>query len=432
MIRITKERLKAEGFTKDILDKKIQEFMIELENHKKTVGVPLPVPVSTLISDIVHAGDYEIVENPEPNEVDDNPPVTREENIQKIADDLLKNIDKDYTENEQKTFFQQAEEAEKYLTGIDDSAPFLTARATSRGITVRELACKVLMKKNIKAFISGKILGYMDILLNNNTIDENNFDLWPSLDPTEHKELSKLLVENTYPRSKDEFKEYCLKNLGKPILTINVENNQVEEKINEALIFYNKYTSELTKKTYYKYKITESDRTNGYVTLPENVIGKVNIFSITDSNEYQYIFDNVQDFSDHELLNIYMDTKQLETVTQVFSEKQPLSFQRSANLLYIDSDWNNLPVGQYIVVECNEIIKPNLYFEIWQESWIQEYVITLIREQWGENLSKFASIQLPGVNVFNGEKMSYEARKTKTKLEEDLIAINAGSSVQNT
>lgn len=85
------------------------------------------------------------------------------------------------------------------------------------------------------------------------------------------------------PTSRSEFKEYCLRKLGKPVIEINVDDDQVEDRIDEALKMYWDYHFDGTEKIYYKHQVTSTDKSNKYITLPENIIGAVNIFDVGDA-----------------------------------------------------------------------------------------------------------------------------------------------------
>ena len=92
------------------------------------------------------------------------------------------------------------------------------------------------------------------------------------------------------PTSREEFIEYCLKKLGKPVLEINVDYEQVEDRVDEALAYYHDYHFDGSEKTYLLYQITEQDQTNKYLTIPQNIIGVTNIFDIGDSYSTNNLF----------------------------------------------------------------------------------------------------------------------------------------------
>ena len=82
------------------------------------------------------------------------------------------------------------------------------------------------------------------------------------------------------PRTRDEFKTYCLRKLGAPVIEINVDDDQIDDRVDEAIRYYWDYHFDGAEKVYYKYRINDVDITNKYITMPDNIIGVVNIFPI--------------------------------------------------------------------------------------------------------------------------------------------------------
>ena len=102
--------------------------------------------------------------------------------------------------------------------------------------------------------------------------------------------------------------------------------------------------------------------------------------------------------------------------------KQPIRYARHKNRLYVDTDWGNLAVGSYLVVEAYEVVDPLVYNDAWNDRWLQNYATTLIKEQWGSNLTKFTGMNLPGGVQFNGEKIYNDAVEARTKMEQEMIS----------
>ena len=106
------------------------------------------------------------------------------------------------------------------------------------------------------------------------------------------------------PTTKAEFKEWCLRKLGKPVIEINVDDDQVDDRIDEALSYYWDYHFDGTEKTFLKHVLTSTDITNKYITIAENIIGVVNIFDIGDSLSVNNIFNILP----NSILNIWLST----------------------------------------------------------------------------------------------------------------------------
>ena len=233
------------------------------------------------------------------------------------------------------------------------------------------------------------------------------------------------------PTTRKEFKEWCLRKLGKPVIEINVDQDQAEDRIDEALSYYWDYHFDGTEKTFLKHQITQTDIDNGYITVPENIIGAVNIFdlgsNITASTgmfnvQYQFVLNNLHDFINYNMVNFYMSMQHLQFMEEILVGKQPIRYNRHINRLYIDTDWKRLTVGNYIVAECYSIVDPDTYADVWKDRWLQNYATAKIKFQWGSNLTKFVGMSLPGNVQFNGEQILADAREEIQRLEEDMIS----------
>jgi len=233
------------------------------------------------------------------------------------------------------------------------------------------------------------------------------------------------------PTTRKEFKEWCLRKLGKPVIEINVDQDQADDRIEEALSYYWDYHFDGAEKTFLKHQVTEDDKTNGYIDVPENVIGAVNIFSlgsnITASTgmfnvQYQFVLNNLHDFINYNMVNFYMSMQHLQFMEEVLVGKQPIRYNRHINKLYIDTDWSRLSVGDYIVAECYSIVDPATYADVWKDRWLQNYATAKIKFQWGSNLTKFVGMSLPGNVQFNGEQILADAREEIQRLEEEMIS----------
>jgi len=233
------------------------------------------------------------------------------------------------------------------------------------------------------------------------------------------------------PTSRADFKEYCLRRLGKPVIEINVDDQQVEDRIDDALKYWSTYHCDATEKMYYKYQITGTDKTNGYITLPDNVIGAVRIFDlgigqgsgdILNNVPFQIFMSEVYLYAGQELLPFYMTMMNLQFINDVLVGKQPIRYNRHSNRLYIDTNWNRWNVGDYIIVECYNVIDPDDFVQAWGDIFLQRYATALIKRQWGEQLKKFGQVQMAGGVVFNGQAIYDEAVAEIDKLEHEMIS----------
>jgi len=233
------------------------------------------------------------------------------------------------------------------------------------------------------------------------------------------------------PTTREDFKEYCLRKLGKPVLEINVDDTQVEDRIDEALAFYHDYHFDGTQKVYLAHSVTAEDKANKYITIPEAVIGVINIFDIGDSYStnnlfnirYQIALNDLFAFNYGPFAPYYMALQNVALAEELFVGRQSLRYNRHVNKLYIDMDWEaKIATGEYIIVEAYQKVDPETYSDVWADRWLQRYASALIKKQWGENLKKFEGLQMPGGLTFNGQKIWDEASDEITKLEEEMIS----------
>jgi hypothetical protein len=232
------------------------------------------------------------------------------------------------------------------------------------------------------------------------------------------------------PSTRAEFKEYCLRSLGKPVISINVDDDQVEDRIDQALKYYGDYHFDATEKVYYKHQVTSTNITNKYITLPENIIGAVSIFSIGDPSvrsddlfniRYQIALNDLYTLTSVSLVPYYMTMQHLAVIQELLVGRQPIRFTRHRNILHIDMDWNTINAGEYLLVEAYQIIEPDVYTDVWGDRWLAEYATQLIKRQWGNNLKKFGGMQMPGGVTFNGQQIYDEADADIKKMEQEMI-----------
>ncbi len=169
--------------------------------------------------------------------------------------------------------------------------------------------------------------------------------------------------------SREEFKEYCLRKLGKPVIEINVDDDQVEDRIDEALKYYWDYHFDGTEKVYYKHLVTASDISNKYITLPENIIGAVRIFDIGNymsvnnifNIRYQIALNDLYTLTYQSMVPYYMAFQHIQMLEQLLVGQQPIRFNRHTDKLYIDVDWTKIVEGYYLVIEAYQVVDPETY-----------------------------------------------------------------------
>jgi len=233
------------------------------------------------------------------------------------------------------------------------------------------------------------------------------------------------------PSSRTELKDYCLRRLGYPVVDINVDDEQVEDRIDDALKYYQDYHYDGTERIFLKHQVTADDISNEYITIPEAVIGVVRVFDIGDAIQssslfnirYQIHLNDLFDFTSTTYVPYVSAMRHVEQLEEIFVGKKPIRFQRHKNQLNIDMDWgNDIIAGEYIIIEAYRILDPDTYSDVYGDRWLARYTTALVKRQWGENLKKFEGMTLPGGVTFNGQKIWEEATEEINKLEEEMIS----------
>jgi hypothetical protein len=232
------------------------------------------------------------------------------------------------------------------------------------------------------------------------------------------------------PTTKQEFIDYCLRKLGAPVIEINVDPDQVDDRVDEALKYYWDYHFDGTSKEYYVYPLTQTDIDNKYISLPDDIIGVTQVFPIGDSLvntnslfdiRYQIILNDLYTLTSTTIVPFFMTMQHLQFLEYILVGRQPIRFNRNMNKVYIDMSWKKVGVGTYVVFECYKRIDPDTYPEIWKDRWLARYATALIKKQWGSNLTKFTGMVLPGGIQFNGMAILSDAESEIQQLENEMI-----------
>ena len=230
------------------------------------------------------------------------------------------------------------------------------------------------------------------------------------------------------PTTRSEFKAYCLRKLGAPVIEINVEDDQVEDRIDEALKYYGDYHFDGTERIYYKHQVTSNNISDGYIILPENIIGAVRIFDVSGSMvtnnifdiRYQIALNDMYTLTSVSMIPYYMAFQHIQLLEQLLVGQQPIRYNRHNDRLYVDMNWDKVNVGGYIIVEAYQVLDPEVYTDAWSDRWLTRYATALIKKQWGTNLTKFTGMQLPGGVQFNGDKIYNDAVAEIEQMEKDM------------
>jgi len=231
------------------------------------------------------------------------------------------------------------------------------------------------------------------------------------------------------PTTRQEFAKNCLRRLGAGATEINVTDEQIDDRIDEALAYYFDYHFDGSDKTFYKHLVTDTDKTNRSITLPENINGVVKIFPIgagTNTNNlfnirYQIALNDLYTLTSVSMVPYYMAMQHIRVLEELLVGQQPIRYSRHRNTLYVDMDWDKVDTGQYLLVEAYDVINPDVYTDVWKDRWLLQYCTALIKRQWGMNLKKFSGLAMPGGITYNGQITYDEAIAEISKLEEEMI-----------
>jgi len=252
------------------------------------------------------------------------------------------------------------------------------------------------------------------------------------------------------PTSKAELKEYCLRRLGKPVLEINVSDDQVDDAIDYTIQKFQQFHYEGAERVYLKHQVTQDviDRAkgtndtssvskagndtwkegNGYIEVPDHITAIEGLFSFTDKGtrnmfdiRYQMRLNDLYDFTSTQFYHYYMIQQHLETIDFILEGIKPVRYSQVQDRLYIDFDWTtDALVDQYIVIKCWRALDPNTWTEIYNQMWVKDYATAKIKKQWGQNLTKFSGVQMPGGVTLNGEMIYNDAVEELKILDEQL------------
>ena len=252
------------------------------------------------------------------------------------------------------------------------------------------------------------------------------------------------------PATRETLKQYALRALGKPVIEINVDDDQLEDRLDEALQYFAQYHYDGIRRTYLKYQYTAADKTrmtsdssesvtknsvttswkegNNFLVVPESVISVINIFPFSNKSNmnlfdvrYQLRLNDLYDFSSTSIINYDIVLRHLDFLDHILVGEKPLRFNQHDNRLYVDMDWkNDLAVGEFLVIEAYRKLDPEQFTDVYNDIYLKRYVTALFKKQWGANLSKFDGVAMIGGVTLNGRQIYSEALQDIDKLETEI------------
>lgn len=231
------------------------------------------------------------------------------------------------------------------------------------------------------------------------------------------------------PTTRNEFKDYIKRRLGAPLLNVEVTEEQLDDRINDALKLFRDYHFDGTTKVYLRHQLTEQDKINKYIDVPPEIQGIHRIFDISGvanvgsgmfDIRYQIALNDLYTLTTQSMVPFFMSMQHLQFIETLLMGQKPIRFNRHENKLHIDMRWDSIATGNWIVAECYQTLNPDLNLDVWSDPWLQDYVTATCKLQWGNNTKKFGNMQLPGGQVFNGQIIYDEAKQEVAELKERL------------
>ena len=264
------------------------------------------------------------------------------------------------------------------------------------------------------------------------------------------------------PSSRQELIDYCLRRLGAPVLEINVDDDQIDDLVDDALQYFCERHFDGVERMYLKYKLTQADidrgqgkGTNGvgivtttgsanisgvgtvnynfyensnFIQVPDSVIGIEKVFKFDTSDisggmfsiKYQLFLNDLYYFNSVELLQYAMVKSYLEDIDFLLKTDKQIRFNKRQNRMYLDIDWGSQTEGTFIVIDCHRALDPNSFTKVYNDSFLKKYLTSLIKRQWGQNLIKFRGVKLPGGIELNGREIYEDAERELEALKERM------------
>ena len=266
------------------------------------------------------------------------------------------------------------------------------------------------------------------------------------------------------PSTRQGLIDYCLRKLGYPVLEINVDDDQLDDLVDDAIQYFNERHYDGVERMYLKYKITQDDvdrgkakgtsgvgivtttgtsadtgagsftssfyETSNFIQVPDSVIGIEKIFKFDTSSisggmfsiKYQLFLNDLYYFNSVELLQYAMTKSYLEDIDFLLTPDKQVRFNKRQDRLYLDIDWGAQSAGEFIILDCYRALDPTSFSQVYNDSFLKKYLTSLIKRQWGQNLLKFRGVKLPGGIELNGREIYDDAERELAALQQRMAS----------
>ena len=266
------------------------------------------------------------------------------------------------------------------------------------------------------------------------------------------------------PATRQGLIDYCLRKLGAPVLEINVDDDQVDDLVDDAIQFFNERHFDGVERMYLKYKLTQADidrgqakngdgvgivtttvtstnisgygtttnnwyETSNFIQVPDSVVGVEKIFKFDSSSisggmfsiKYQLFLNDLYQFNSIDLLQYSMTKSYLEDIDFLLTTDKQVRFNKRQDRLYLDIDWGVESADDWLVLDCYRALDPNSFTQVYNDVFLKQYLTALIKRQWGQNLSKFKGVKLPGGIEMNGGEILSQAESEIESLRSRMV-----------
>ena len=264
------------------------------------------------------------------------------------------------------------------------------------------------------------------------------------------------------PSTRQGLIDYCLRKLGAPVLEINVDDDQIDDLVDDAIQYFNERHFDGVERMFLKYEIQQSDidrgRANGtsgvgivtttadativgtattfsyyetsnFIQVPDSVVGIERIFKFDTSSisggmfsiKYQLFLNDLYYFNSVELLQYAMTKSYLEDIDHLLTTDKQIRFNKRQDRMYLDIDWRAQNAGDFLVIDCYRALDPASFTQVYNDSFVKKYLTSLIKRQWGQNLLKFRGVKLPGGIELNGREIYEDAERELEQLKQTMM-----------
>ena len=275
------------------------------------------------------------------------------------------------------------------------------------------------------------------------------------------------------PATRQQLIDYCISKLGAHVLEINVDDDQVDDLVDDAIQLFNERHFDGVERMYLKYEITQGDIDRGvgakiagesaidgkngigivtttatstsipgygtttttfyensnFLQIPESVVGVHKIFKFDTSSisgsmfsiKYQLFLNDLYYFNSVELLQYSMTKTRLEDIDFLLTPEAQVRFNQRQDRLYMDIDWGAQKAGNFLVIDCQRALDPETFNQVYNDYFVKLYLTALIKRQWGQNLIKFRGVKLPGGLELNGREIYDDAERDLERIKEKMM-----------